>query len=86
MENKTPSGRPNVLYLPLANQNLPNPFRPDSMKAKAFELFRAGGRRKDLIEAIKKLGATRATASSWLQFFRVYVRGGREALRALRGE
>ena len=79
---ETPPSRPVVTYLPLPNRNLPNPFRPGTMKARSFELFRAGGDRSALLEAMHKLGVARSTAKTWLNLFRMYARGAREVKKA----
>lgn len=55
-----------------------NPYREGTMKAKAFALFAKGGTRESMIAAIVKSGATKNTASSWIQFFRRYVATGKK--------
>lgn len=78
----TPPNPPTVALLPLPHRDLANPFRPGTMKARSFELFRAGGERTALLEEMHKLGVTRSTARTWLNLFRVYARGAREARKA----
>ncbi len=74
----TPKNPTNVRYLALPNSGIPNPFRPGSRKAACFELFRAGGERDAMIEAMKRTGVQGTTARTWLNLFRVYARGCRE--------
>ena len=78
---ETPPMRPTVTYLPLPSRGLVNPFRSGTKKAKSFELFRAGGDRSSLLEAMHRLGVARSTARTWLNLFRIYARGVREAKR-----
>lgn len=73
-----PKARPTVVYLPIPNQEAPNPFRRGSVKAKCFEVFRAGGDRQELIAKMREMGVTRSTCATWVHIFRVYTRGLRE--------
>lgn len=54
------------------------PYREGTMKAKAYAIFAKGGTRESMIAAIVKGGATKNTASSWIQFFRRYVKTGKK--------
>jgi hypothetical protein len=80
--NQPPPKPSSVTYLPLPNRTLANPFREGTKKARAFELYRAGGERRKLLVDIEKLGARRSTAETWVQIFNVYTRGTREAKKA----
>jgi hypothetical protein len=61
-----------MTYDPLP-PDLKNPYRAGSKKAQAFELFRAGGERADLLAKIAALGVKEATAASWVNIFRKLV-------------
>ena len=47
-----------------------NPYREGTMKAKAFDIFRDGGERAEILAKVLKLGVTESTAASWVNLFR----------------
>lgn len=61
-----------------APKGTPNPYREGSKKRDAFSIYCEGGERSVLIEKIKKLGVTDASAASWLFFFGKVVSTGKE--------
>jgi hypothetical protein len=56
--------------------DVPNPYRPGTMKHDAFELYKRGGLRGEIVAAIESLGATLASAHTWVYYFGRYVRTG----------
>ena len=78
--NDTPKDS-NVHRLTPASTALPNPFRPNSMKARCYERFQQGGDTASILRDMEKLGAAGTTARTWLCTFRVFVRGVQVAQR-----
>lgn len=72
---KKATARANATYPACSKKN---PYREKSMKAKAYDVFAKGGTRATIIAAIVKLGASEATASTWVQRFRGYAAPGGE--------
>lgn len=67
----------NVHRLTPASTSLPNPFRPNCMKARCYERFQQGGDTASILRDMEKLGAAGTTARTWLCTFRMFVRGAR---------
>lgn len=55
-----------------------NPYREGTKKAKAFDIYQAGGTRAEVIASIKKTGVTDSTASTWAYFFSCVVKNGKQ--------
>lgn len=55
-----------------------NPYREGSKKAEAFEAYKEGGPRDEVVAAIRKVGVTNSTASTWMGFFSQVVRTGKQ--------
>ena len=83
--NETPKDS-NVHRLTPASTPLPNPFRPQSMKARCFDRFQLGGDTAVILSDMEKLGAAGTNARTWLCTFRVFVRGVRAAQKQGGGE
>jgi hypothetical protein len=62
----------------IAKSDKANPYRENSKKHAAFEVYKKGGERAAVIAAIQKLGVTQSSAATWLYFFNSVVKTGKQ--------
>lgn len=55
-----------------------NPYREGTKKAKAFDIYKGGGTRAEVLAAIKKTGVTDSTANTWMYFFSCVTATGKQ--------